>query len=303
MARRAGVSPAAVSFAMNDRPGVGEATRRRILDAAQEMGWSPSAPARALSESRTRAIGLLLARPVEALENDPFFIRFLAGVERALARSDHALMLRVLDEADVGAYTRMAASGRVDGLLLCDVELDDPRFGPLEEQGLPVVVAGRPASPCPFPWVETRHALGAAAAAEHLVALGHRRIGFLGGHAGYEHVQARLAAWRGALEDAGVEPGPVGFGAPPDGVTALVCTSDMLAAAALRDRPGLSVTGFDDSSLAAFSSLTSVRVDYAEFGEAAASALLAAIDGSEPPGFHGSEPQLLVRGSTRPPRG
>ena len=110
VARRAGVSAAAVSFAMNGRRGVGEATRRRILDAADELGWSPSAPARALSESRTRAIGLLLARPVEALEVDPFFVRFLAGVERALARSDHALMLRVIDgegPVDVDAYAQM----------------------------------------------------------------------------------------------------------------------------------------------------------------------------------------------------
>jgi LacI family transcriptional regulator, repressor for deo operon, udp, cdd, tsx, nupC, and nupG len=309
VARRAGVSSAAVSFAMNGRPGVGEATRRRILDAAEDLGWSPSAPARALSESRTRAIGLLLARPVEALEIDPFFVRFLAGVERALARSDHALMLRVIDgegPVDVDAYAQMGT--RVDGLLLCDVELDDPRFGPLAERGLPVVVAGRPASACPFPWIETRHALGAAAATEHLIALGHRRIGFLGGFERLEHVQARLAAWRGALDAAGLEPGPVAFADPEAALggdpTALVCTSDVLAVAVLR-RAAISVTGFDDSPLAAFSSppLTSVRVDYAQFGEAAADALLAVIGGAPPPPFDGATPQLHVRGSTGPPPG
>src|SRR5688572_22511914 len=117
VAARAGVSPAAVSFAMNDRPGVGEETRVRILAAAEELGWRPSVHARALSESRARAIGLLLARPLEQLEVDPFFVRFLAGVERTLARTDHALVLRVSDEpADVGAYRRL--SGRVDGFLL-----------------------------------------------------------------------------------------------------------------------------------------------------------------------------------------
>ena len=65
VAARAGVSSAAVSFAMNGRPGVGEATRQRILVAAAELGWRPSAHARALTEARPRAIGLLLARPVE----------------------------------------------------------------------------------------------------------------------------------------------------------------------------------------------------------------------------------------------
>jgi len=309
VARRAGVSAAAVSFAMNGRRGVGEVTRRRILDAADELGWSPSAPARALSESRTRAIGLLLARPVEALEVDPFFVRFLAGVERALARSDHALMLRVIDgegPVDVDAYAQMGT--RVDGLLLCDVELDDPRFGPLAERGIPVVVAGRPASACPFPWIETRHARGAAAAAEHLIALGHRRIGFLGGHERFEHVHARLAAWRRALDAADLEPGPITFGDPAAALrgdpTGIVCTSDVLAVAALR-LARISVTGFDDSPLAAFSSppLTSVRVDYAEFGEAAADALVAVIGGAPPPRFDGAAPHLLVRGSTGPPRG
>jgi DNA-binding LacI/PurR family transcriptional regulator len=315
VARRAGVSSAAVSFAMNGRRGVGDTTRQRILDAAAELGWSPSARARALSESRARAIGLLLARPVEALEIDPFFIRVLAGVERTLARSDHALVLRVLDSdapVDADVYARLAASGRVDGLLLCDVELDDPRFALLAEAGLPAVVAGRPVSPCPFPWIETRHAQGAAAATEHLIALGHRRIGFLGGHERYEHVQARLAAWREAIVSAGLEPGPVAFGDPAAALegrpTALVCTSDVLAVEALRraEVPGeLSVTGFDDSPLAAFSSppLTSVRVDYAQFGEAAAAALLAVIADAPAPPFDGAVPELLARGSTGPPPG
>jgi len=326
VAARAGVSSASVSFAMNDRPGVGEATRRRILDAAAELGWHPSASARALTEARARAIGLLLARPVEQLEVDPFFLRFLAGVERTLARSDVALLLRVMDAGeaiDLGAYARLAAAGRVDGFLLTDVELDDPRFALLARTRLPVVVAGRPVSPCPFPSVETEHARGMAAAVGHLTALGHRELAFVGGFARYEHVQARLRVWRESLAAAGLEPGPVehATAADPAGTaatervlaaarrpTAIVYGSDVLAASGLavaRERgisvPGsLSVTGFDDSPLAALASppLTSVRVDYAEFGEAAAAALLAAIAGAPAPGFDPSRPDLVVRAST-----
>jgi len=317
VAARAGVSSASVSFAMNGRPGVGEATRQRILDAAEELGWRPSAHARALTQSRARAIGLLLARPLEQLEVDPFFVRFLAGVERTLARTDHALLLRVRSEPfDPEAYERLAASGRVDGFLLCDVELDDPRF---ELIGLPAVVAGHPVSPCPFPWLETDHARGMAAVVEHLLALGHRHVGFVGGPETFEHVQARLAVWREALEAAGAEPGPVAFGdaaAPLDArprPTAVVYAGDVLAAAGLaaaRERglavPGdVSITGFDDSPLAALASppLTSVRVDYAQFGEAAAAALLAAIAGEPPPVFRGAPPELVVRASTAPANG
>ena len=130
-------------------------------------------------------------------------------MERALARTDNALLLRVIDTAepvDLGAYTRLAASGRVDGFLLCDVELDDPRFELLAAAGRsssPAIRSRRAPSRSWRP--STRAAM--AAAVEHLVGLGHRRVGFVGGSARYEFVQARLAAWRSALSRAGLEPG------------------------------------------------------------------------------------------------
>jgi LacI family repressor for deo operon, udp, cdd, tsx, nupC, and nupG len=326
VAARAGVSSAAVSFAMNDRPGVGEETRRRILDAAAELGWRPSAHARALTEARARAIGLVLARPLEQLEVDVFFVRFLAGIERTLARTDHALVLRVMDDVDLDAYARLAAAGRVDGFLLTDPELDDPRFDLLATAGLPVVVAGRPASACPFPSIETEHARGIGAVVEHLVALGHRHVAFVGGFSGHEHVQARLRVWRETLAAAGLDPGPVGHAGPGDpagaaatarvldaGPSAIVYGSDVIAAAGLgvvRERgiavpAELSITGFDDSPLAALASppVTSVRVDYAGFGEAAAAALLALIAGEPPPPFRPAPPELVVRASTAQPGG
>jgi DNA-binding LacI/PurR family transcriptional regulator len=315
VAARAGVSSAAVSFAVNGRPGVGEDTRQRILAVAEELGWQPSASARALTEARARAVGLLLARGLDQLEVDPFFVRFLAGIERTLARSDHDLVLRVAEQIDAGAYGQLAASGRVDGFLLCDVEVDDRRFEVLAEAGVPAVVAGHPVSPCPFPWVETAHADGMRLVAEHLLELGHRRIGFVGGSADYEHVQARLGVWRDTLAAAGVEPGPVAHtpGELFDGqVTAIVHTSDGLAAACLaaaRERgtavPGdISITGFDDSQLAALAAppVTSVRVDYAGFGEGAAAALLAAIAGETLPEFTAAPPELVIRASTAPAR-
>ena len=318
VAARAGVSAAAVSFAMNGRPGVAEETRLRILAAAEELSWRPSASARALTEARSRAVGLLLARSVDQLEVDPFFVRFLAGVERTLARSDHDLVLRVAEAVDPADYGRLAGTGRVDGFLLCDVEVDDPRFGVLADAGIPAVVAGRPVSPCPFPALETEHADGMRMVTEHLLELGHRHIAFVGGAAHLEHVQARLQAWQGALAAAGVRPGPVAH-TPAEtaavldhGPTAVVHTSDGLAAACLAAARGrglsvpedLSVTGFDDSPLAALASppLTSVRVDYAGFGERATAALLAAIAHDPPPPYRAPAAELVVRASTAPPR-
>jgi LacI family repressor for deo operon, udp, cdd, tsx, nupC, and nupG len=320
VARRAGVSPAAVSFAVNGRPGVGEQTRARILQTAKELGWHPSASARALTEARARTIGLVLARQTEELEADSFFVRFLAGIERKLAAADYALLLHLVPvagaEKTLGAYERLAAGGRVDGFLLTDPELEDPRLHLLEAAGLPVVVAGRLEPGSPFPWVETDHDTGMVGAVDHLVSLGHERIGFLGGAETYEHVQRRLSRWREAVQAAGLTPGPVvhargdtAAATMLDGrPTAVVCTSDTLALAIIAEARArglgvpddVSVTGFDDSVLAALSSpaLTSVRVDYAEFGAAAAAALLARIDGEELPAYEPSRPVLEIRAST-----
>jgi DNA-binding LacI/PurR family transcriptional regulator len=326
VARRAGVSPAAVSFAVNGRPGVGAETRDRILRAAAELGWHPSAPARALGGSRARAIGLVLARDPAELETDAFFVRFLSGLERTLAPRDHALLLQLTParaEVDVDAYARLAATGRVDGVVLTDVERDDPRFAVLEAAGLPAVVAGNPGAACPFPWVETQHGAGMAAAARHLAELGHERIGFLGGHGALDYVQVRLERWRAALLAAGRIPGPVVLaepGEPPGdtaaralatGAAAVAATSDALALELVAEASGgrrrvpgdLAVTGFDDSALAALAvpPLTSVRVDYAEFGAAAATALLALIDGRDAAPAQLSEPKLVRRASTAAP--
>src|SRR6185436_13274566 len=98
VARRAGVSATAVSFAVNDRPGVSPETRERILAVARELGWRPSASARALTEARTRAIGLVLARDPGQLELDAFFVRFLSGLERTLSPADYALLLQLVPE-------------------------------------------------------------------------------------------------------------------------------------------------------------------------------------------------------------
>src|SRR3954467_12670778 len=200
VARRAGVSAAAVSFAVNDRPGVSPETRSRILAAARELGWHPSASARALTEARTRAIGLVLARDAAQLEVDAFFVRFLSGIERALTAIDYALLLQLVPggaAAALPAYERLAAARRVDGFLLTDVEVGDPRFALLEQAGVPVVLAGRPADgECPFPWLETRPGEGIAAPVRHLIEIGHHSIAFFGGRADFEHVQARRECWR-----------------------------------------------------------------------------------------------------------
>ncbi|MDQ3664741.1 MAG: LacI family transcriptional regulator, partial [Actinomycetota bacterium] len=144
VARAAAVSKGAVSFALNDRPGLAPATRSRILDVARELGWSPNVGARALSVSKSLAVGLVIARPPETLGADPFFPTFIAGVEAVLSDEGYALLLQVTPRHDREgeSYRRLSDGRRVDGVFVTDLHVDDPRPAMLAELGLPAVIVG-----------------------------------------------------------------------------------------------------------------------------------------------------------------
>jgi DNA-binding LacI/PurR family transcriptional regulator len=329
VARTAGVSKGAVSFALNGRPGLAEETRTRILEVAKALGWTPSHRARALSASRAFAVGLVIARPPELLGVDPFFPAFIAGVERVLADQGQALVLQVVpgQQAEEESYRRLAADGRVDGVFLLDLRLADPRISLLEQLELPAVTLGRPDTESPFPAVIVDDRPAIAGAVAHLVELGHRRIAHVAGPGHFLHGNARRAAWESALTGAGLPVGPCvvsDFSAaggaqathelldaehPP---TAIVYANDVMAIAGLSvarergiDVPGqLSITGFDDSELAGYlsPSLTSVRTDPFGQGRAAADTLLRLIDGVTGTDVEMPPAQLVVRASTTSPR-
>lgn len=117
VARRAGVSKGAVSYALNGQPGVSEATRQRILAIAAEIGFSPSSAARALSGATARAIGLILARPAQTLGIEPFFMELISGVEAELSARSYALTLQVVADADaeIAVYRRWWGNGGSTG--------------------------------------------------------------------------------------------------------------------------------------------------------------------------------------------
>ncbi len=327
VARAAGVSKGAVSFALNGRPGVAEETRARILEAARVLGWTPSHRARALSTSRAYAVGLVIARPPETLGADPFFINFIAGVERVLTDHGQALVLQVAPDrrSEQDSYRRLAADGRVDGLFLLDLRVADRRVALLKELGVPVVTLGRPDVPSPFPavLVDDRSAITALVA--RLIDLGHERVAHVAGPAEFLHGLTRRAAWEAALSDAALPPGPCvvsDFSAAggaqatraildvDDPPTAIVYANDVMAIAGLTvareygvDVPGeLSIAGFDDTELAAHVSpaLTSVRSDPFGWGGAAARTLLDLIDGKRAADVEMPPARLVPRASVAP---
>jgi DNA-binding LacI/PurR family transcriptional regulator len=328
VALRAGVSKGAVSFALNGRPGVSPATRQRILGAADELGWRPNLRARALPARRAYAIGLVVARPARLLASDPFFAAFIAGVELELAERDLALVLQVAADAsaETAGYRRLAADGRVDGVLLTDVRAEDQRIPLLRSLGLPAVTLGRPDLDSPFPAVIEDDAAGVHEAVRHLVDLGHTRIGHVAGPDHFIHGSRRRESWRAAVESHGLTPGPLrrtdfspASGArataallrsasPP---TAIVYASDLLAIAGIgaAHRLGLtvprdlSVTGFDDTLMAAHitPALTTVHVDAVAWGRAATVTLLRLVTDGSADDLPMPAPGLVVRDSTAPP--
>lgn len=327
VARASGVSKGAVSFALNNRPGLAAETRERILTVAREMGWTPSSRARALSVSRALAVGLVIARPPNTLGADPFFAAFIVGVESVLSQSGHALVLQVVPdhEREHQSYRRLADEGRVDGVFLIDMYVDDPRPALLAEIGLPAVVVGPALEEAFFPSLGLDDAPGIIAAVEHLVSLGHTHIAHVAGPAEMVHGHSRRQAWSDAMKHAGLPEGPCVLGDfsaeagavatrqlldLPEPPTAIVFANDLMAMAGLSlavargvDVPGqLSITGYDDTEIAAHlqPSLTSVSTDVIEWGRAAATRLLELIDESPATEVLLQPPQLVVRNSTGP---
>jgi DNA-binding LacI/PurR family transcriptional regulator len=329
VARRAGVSKGAVSFALNGRPGVAAETRERILAAADALGWRPSRTARSLSVSRAFALGMVIARDPAVLGSDPFFPAFIAGVETLLAERGQALVLQVVGtgHAEKEGYRRLSQDSRVDGVFLSDLRRRDPRLALVEKLGLPAVTLNRPVGRSPFPAVCLDDRPGVTAAVDHLVALGHSRIAHVAGPDDFLHGYGRRKAFTDALATHGLPPGRIEIGdfsaaggtaatrrlldvSGADRPTAIVYANDQMAIAGIslaHERglsvPGeLSVTGYDDTELAAHihPALTTVRTDVFGWGQVAARTLLALIEGETADDVELDPAQLVVRSSTAP---
>ena len=183
IARRAGVSKGAVSYALNGRPGVSEATRARILAIAKELGWRPSLAARALTGARAHAIGLVLCRPARVLGMEPFLMELISGIEAELSARSYALLLRVVSDhrAELAVHRRWWGEGRVDGAFLVDLHVDDPRVPEIEMLGMPAVVIGHPSAAGSLVPVWSDDGAAVEETVAYLAALGHRRIARVAG--------------------------------------------------------------------------------------------------------------------------
>jgi DNA-binding LacI/PurR family transcriptional regulator len=335
VARVAGVSKAAVSFAFNTPERLSEDTVARIREVAVGMGYRPHPVARMLTARQTSTIGVLTPQSLAQVFRNPFFALFTEGVAAVTEAGGYALLfISPLH----GSLERALERATVDGVVVVGLEQDHPEVEVIRRAGLPMVVVDATA------WEEHGAVAvddegGARAAAGHLVGLGHRDVLVMTigpAEAGVEPsargvVGRRLAGYRQALAAAGIdlpaerivaaeatfEGGEEAFvaawsgGLRPSGVLVMsdAVAIGVLAGArrlGLRVPDDLSVVGFDDLPVSRYTDppLTTIRQPVREKGEEAARLLIAAVGGRA--GSDGRHvvlaTELVVRGSTAPPR-
>jgi LacI family transcriptional regulator len=316
VARRAQVSVATVSRALNRLENVSEETRNRVADAVRELGYVPHAGARSLSLSRTNAIGVVLPDL-----HGEFFSEIVRGMDRQASRRGYLLLLSNLHgRKQQAANALLAMRGRVDGMLVMAPQLSEAELAEALPRRLPALLINTRTQEGGRPSIHLDNAAGARAVVEHFAALGRKRLVHIAGPDGNIDAQQRADAFSAACAANKVECEIVEGDFSEESGTAAIDTllkrgkpfdavfagNDNMAIGALQGlrSAGVSVpeqvavAGFDDIPLARHLGITTVRVRIAELGERALDRLIGLIGGSDEGGDELHAPELVVRSTT-----
>ncbi|MBX4935947.1 LacI family DNA-binding transcriptional regulator [Rhizobium bangladeshense] len=212
LAEHLDISIGTVSRALNGKPDVNEETRRRVLAAAEELGYVADQSGRSLRLGETKVIGFMIESSQEVVENaDNFFLGVTSGLQHCFAR--HKLDLLMLpcpaDEDPCEYLKRMVARRIVDAMIISNTQRIDRRIDLLLRAKIPFLAVGRSLSTSNFPWVDLDFEGVAERAVERLVARGHRRIAITApsseANLGYVFVDS----YRRALERHGIRFDPL----------------------------------------------------------------------------------------------
>lgn len=326
VAKLAGVSIATVSRSLRGLPDVATATRDRVLAAAQELDYVASPFAARLASGRSSTLGVVVP-----FVNRWFFSEVLGSVESVLSNASYDLLLHNLATSEGRArfFSMLPVRKRVDAVLVVSLALTDDEVAALQTLELPVGVLGVK-HPGMFS-VRIDDVAAATTAVNHLLSLGHRRIGLIGGDTDdpmrFTPPHHRGTGYRQALAEAGVEPDPtlsvLGYFTVqggevamqklldnPQPPTAVFAESDEMAYGAimairrrgLRVPDDIAVIGFDDHATAELMDLTTIRQPVGEQGAVLAQELLDSLSGNAEPSDLVLDTELVVRGSTVPSR-
>jgi DNA-binding LacI/PurR family transcriptional regulator len=331
IARRAGVSRSTVSYALSGKRPISPETRARIQAVIDELDYQPSATARALSSGETRTLGLVF--PPASSHYTDMQLDFIGSLVEAAAGFGYDVLLAASIGDGEQGLRRLVAERRVDGAVLMEIRLDDPRVDYLSDAGFPFVTIGRTGEPERTRWVDMDYTALVRSCVRHLAQLGHRRIAFVNRserlfRAGYESAHRSLSGFQQACADHGVAGGAylcgddaasgedlVGriLGADPD-TTALVTVNEAalgglyrgLAAHGRKVPLDFSVTGIAASrwATALTPQLTAADVPAAEMGRVAVELLLELIATPDAPPRHVLlAPPVSLRASAGPAPG
>ena len=249
LAEHLGLSQTTVSRALNGYPEVKEATRMRVAEAAAELGYRPNASALRLATGRAGAVGLVLRG---ADELGPHMSEFLSGLGGRMATEDIDIVVTTVasQQEELAAYRRLAASRRVDAMILHSPTLKDERAELLTELGIPFVLHGRTNISRPVAWLDIDNTGALERATGHLLDLGHRRIAMLNGLKGRTFADHRELGYYAALSARGIpfDPALVGNSIFTDEVAFRLAQS-MLE---LRPRPTAFLAGSMMTALGVF---------------------------------------------------
>ncbi|MBZ0274793.1 MAG: LacI family transcriptional regulator [Anaerolineae bacterium] len=328
VAHLAGVSRTAVSFVLNNIPNanIPEATRQRILQAAQELHYVPSQRGLNLVIGKAMLVALIVRQSSEQMSADAFQGEFVRGVTSVIEPEGYHLLIHAAEpNSPISTYGELVRTGKVDGLLIASPLIADPDVRLLHSEGTPLVLHGSQLGDIASVDVDNRQ--GAYTAVRHLIQLGHTRIGHISNAPfSYRSSRDRLDGYCEALREANIVCEDVlmqegsftassGFTpmqrllALPEPPTAVFVGSDVVglgAIEAIRQRglhvPGdISLVGFDDILLSRYLDppLTTVHVPAYELGQEAGILLLTLIRGEMPPHLKVVLPtEMVVRRST-----
>lgn len=327
VAVRAGVSVTSVSHVINQTRVVSDDIRKRVLSAMNELGYQPNALARSLRRKETYTIGVIMTNSA-----DPFFAEITRGVEDTCFEQGYNIILCNSD-SDLDKelfYTNTLSKKRVDGILfLAAGGKSNQHICTVQERGTPLVVVDRYIPDLAVDTVLIDNARGGWLATQHLIGLGHHRIGCIAGPSDLSLSAERVTGYRHALQEAGLavdeslivkgdfqyESGYQAaqqFFTKPDPPTAIFVCNDLMAIGVINAavKQGwqvpllLSVVGFDDIRLASYTNplLTTVAQPKYEMGSIATTMLLERIHSPEmPPRQQLLDTHLIVRESTASP--
>jgi LacI family transcriptional regulator len=318
VAKRAQMSVATVSRALNGFDNVSEQARERIAIAVKELGYVPHAGARSLSLARNNAIGVVLPDL-----HGEFFSEIVRGMDREASRRGYLLLLSNLHSgSEQAANALRAMRGRVDGLIVMAPHLGAAELSAALPRGLPSILINTRDGPDRHPSIHLDNGAGARAVVDHLASLGRKRLVHIAGPAKNIDAQERSQAFRAAVSAHGLigkvvegdfemESGSraiadlLAKGTAFDAVFAAndnmaIGAIEALRAAGKAIPDDVAIVGFDDIPLAQHLGITTVRVRIAELGERAVARLLDGLTSGSETGQELHAPELIIRSTSGP---